>query len=164
MEHRRKAYFEIELSADCAMFGIGGWHRDLHRPTPGSAMNFMIGLISPNIDHDRRQPCSTCSKSRSGSKLCDHAYQLSTASGGLYGNGKTNSNPRGPLKVGDRVGVLVDLAKSNDNDEPNVVFFVNGVEYGCFCRAEGPLVFGVRLMWEGQAVTIMQDAQDPNDK
>ena len=74
--------------------------------------------------------------------------------------------------MGDRVGVRVDLGTAQEEagqqqhpEQPDgsVVFFVNGVEHGGFrsLNTRGPLVLGVRMLWEGQAATIVQEPEDP---
>ena len=137
----------------------------------------MIGAVRPDVDHNSPHQDS------------DDAYFLYTYSGGLYGNGKSRSGGRGvgTIKVGDRIGVLVDLGssaaaplpcsgrssqqsgscsrarKSSAMDTSSVRFFVNGKEYGPGFRGgvTGPLVLGVQMDEEGQMVSLMHSAKPP---
>jgi hypothetical protein len=138
----------------------------------------MIGAVRPDVDHNGPHQDS------------DDAYFLYTYSGGLYGNGKNRSDGRavGTIKVGDRIGVLVDLGssaaalprssgrtsqqpgscsrarnKSSAMDTSSVRFFVNGKEFGPGFRGgvTGPLVLGVQMDEEGQMVSLMHSAKPP---
>merc|ERR1711865_217320 len=85
------------------------------------------------------------------------------ADNGLYGNGKYSADAQGQLKVGDRVGVFVDLDGGEGGDGGSVRFFVNGSEYGPGFKSgvKGPVVLGVQLYGIGQVVTLLPDAQKP---
>jgi len=79
------------------------------------------------------------------------------------GNGKRHDDKQGKLKVGDRVGVLVDLDGGEGGDGGSIRFFVNGSEYGSGFKSGvvGPVVLGVELSVKGQVVTLLPDAQKP---
>ena len=79
------------------------------------------------------------------------------------GNGKRSDDKQGKLKVGGRVGVLVDLDGGEGGDGGSVRFFVNGSEYGPGFKSgvKGPVVLGVELYYAGQIVTLLPDAQKP---
>jgi hypothetical protein len=135
----------------------------------------MIGAVRPGLDHETPHQDS------------DGAYFLYTYSGSLYGNGKNRSDGQGvgTIKVGDRIGVLVDLGssavpprssqpghgrsgsspppKKSATDASSVRFFVNGKEYGPGFRGgvTGPLVLGVQMDEEGQMVSLVQSAKTP---
>ena len=110
-------------------------------------MQFYAGL-----DHDEHQDSST-----------NNAWYLRADNGGLYGNGKCNDDAQGRLKVGDRVGVLVDLDGGEGGEGGSVRFFVNGSEYGPGYKSgvKGPVVLAVEVYYEGQVVTLflLPDAQ-----
>ena len=98
----REGYFEVELTADSA----------------DKNMAFNVGMVKTGLDHETYQHNS------------NDAWYLSAYYGGLCGNGKDNADYQGKLKVGDRVGVLVDLDGGEGGDGGSVRFFVNGSEYG----------------------------------
>ena len=91
------------------------------------------------------------------------AWYLDAYDGGLCGNGKEGDDAQGQLKVGDRVGVFVDLDGGEGGDGGSVRFFVNGSEYGPGFKSgvKGPVVLGVECYQREQAVTILPDAQKP---
>jgi hypothetical protein len=116
----------------------------------------------------------------SGHAGTNHAFYLGAYEGALWGNGLRGSHCQGALKVGDRVGVLVQLGKraedlpvwkkgekrkktKSDDVEGEVRFFVNGSEYGPGFRGlvQGPLVLGVEMGSTGQAVRLLPFAKEP---
>ena len=142
------AYWEVELAS-----GKGG-------------MFFYVGAVNPRaLDHKRGQ--------------VSRGFFLYMQSGTLYGKGISGGgNQQGlqPIKVGDKVGVLVDLrgsAKTNDSvtagsgavaeSGSTVRFFVNGQEHGPgFSRkVSGPLALGVVMGNVGQAVCLVPDVVPP---
>jgi len=78
------------------------------------------------------------------------------------GNGKYSADAQGQLKVGDRVGVFVDLDGGEGGDGGSVRFFVNGSEYGPGYKSgvKGPVVLGVELFGP-KVVTLLPNAQKP---
>jgi hypothetical protein len=70
---------------------------------------------------------------------------------------------QGKLKVGDRVGVLVDLEEKEGRQGGSIQFFVNGAKFGSGFESgvTGPLVLGVEMEFIGQKVTLLPDAQRP---
>jgi hypothetical protein len=83
--------------------------------------------------------------------------------GRYYSGGGGIVDHQGKLKVGDRVGVLVDLKKKEGRQGGSITFFVNGTKFGSSFESgvTGPLVLGVRIYTEGQKVTLLPDAQRP---
>ena len=78
----REGYFEVELTADYE----------------GGDMGLMVGIVkNSGLDHETSH------------RYANNAWYLYAGSGSLYGNGKYSDDKQGVLKVGDRVGVLVDL-------------------------------------------------------
>ena len=132
----REGYFEVELTADGGRSNMGG---------------FKIGIVKTGLDHETRQITS------------NNVWYLSAYSGGLFGNGKHNDDEQGKLKVGDRVGVLVDLDGGEGGDGGSVRFFVNGSEYGPGFKSGvvGPVVLGVELFFINQKVTLLPEAEKP---
>ena len=92
-----------------------------------------------------------------------NAWYLHAETGGLWGNGKKFTDQQGKLKVGDRVGVLVDLDGGEGGDGGSVRFFVNGSEYGPGFKSGvvGPVVLGVELYSINQKLTLLPDAEKP---
>ena len=88
------------------------------------------------------------------------SWYLAAEVGSLMGNGKNHDDKQGGLKIGDRVGVLVDL---DGGEGGSVRFFVNGSEYGSGFKSGvvGPVVLGVALGIKSQVVTLLPDAQNP---
>jgi hypothetical protein len=130
----KTGYFEVELTQGCA-FG-----------------RFHVGMFRPGLDH-----------SGSGYRAGD-AWVLRTSNGSCcdYSDGPVGDRPGG-LKVGDRVGVLVDLEEKGGRQGGSIRFFVNGVQFGPGFEkgVTGPLVPGVRMYFAGQKVTLLPDAQRP---
>ena len=133
----REGYFEVELTKDGAR----------------NDMAFMVGMVKTGLDHETDH------------FYTNNAWYLSAYDGGLYGNGKLRDYQQGELKVGDRVGVLVDLDGGEGGDGGSVRFFVNGSEYGPGFKSGvvGPVVLGVELHFINQKLTILPDAEKPAD-
>ena len=78
----------------------------------------------------------------------------------LWGNGKTFSDKQGSgsIKVGDRVGVLIDT-----EGEGRVLFFKNGEQFGpgFVGGVSGRLVLGVQMYAKGCQCTLLPDAEEP---
>ena len=131
----REGYFEVELTAD----------------RENEDMEIMVGIVNTGLDHDTDHYSS------------NNAWYLRAGSGSLFGNGKSGDDEQGELKVGDKVGVLVDLDGGEGGDGGSVRFFVNGSEYGSGFKSgvTGPVVLGVELYAQGQIVTLLPDAQKP---
>ena len=133
----RSGYFEVQLTADSA----------------SGSMQFFVGIMKTGLDHE------------AGHYNFNSAWYLYAYSGGLFGNGKRRDDKQGKLKVGDRVGVLVDLDGGEGGDGGSVRFFVNGSEYGPGFKSgvRGPVVLGIELLLAGQVVTVLPDAQKPDE-
>ena len=132
----REGYFEVELTKDGAYDDMSG---------------IMVGMVKTGLDHDTYHDET------------NNAWYLYAGSGGLAGNGKNGRDEQGKLKVGDRVGVLVDLDGGEGGDGGSVRFFVNGLEYGSGFKSGvvGPVVLGVELHYLSQQVTLLPDAEKP---
>ena len=131
----REGYFEVELTAD----------------SKDEDMVFFVGIVNSGLDHDTTH-CSS-----------NNAWYLAADNGSLNGNGKEDDDIQGKIKIGDRVGVLVDLDGGEGGDGGSVRFFVNGSEYGPGFKSgvTGPVVLGVEIFAQGQVVTLLPDAQKP---
>ena len=130
----RERYFEAALTADGAL----------------KDMEFNVGVVKTGLNHESKHSNS------------NNAWFLWAYNGGLYGNGKSQDDAQGELKVGDRVGVLVDL-DGEGGDGGSVRFFVNGSEYGPGFKSGvvGPVVLGVEFCNKSQKVTLLPDAEKP---
>ena len=131
----REGFFTVQLAADAA----------------NGRMIFMVGMVKKGLDHETKHFDS------------NNAWYLYARNGGLFGNGKGNSDKQGQLKVGDRVGVLVDLDGGEGGDGGSVRFFVNGSEYGSGFKSGvvGNVVLGVELYDKYQKLTLLPDAEKP---
>ena len=112
----------------------------------------MVGMVKTGLDHETMH--------------CDsnNAWFLDAFDGRRCGNGKSyGDDVQGKLKVGDRVGVLVDLDGGEGGDGGSVRFFVNGSEYGPGFKSGvvGPVVLGVELFFINQKLTLLPDAERP---
>merc|ERR1711865_1295477 len=118
----------------------------------------MVGIVKTGLDHETHQHNSSMTTHT------NNAWYLYAHDGGLVGNGKNWSDQQGKLKVGDRVGVLVDLDGGEGGDGGSVRFFVNGSEYGPGFKSgvTGPVVLGVQLnnlfRQRLSTVTLLPDA------
>ena len=127
--------------------GVAWWEVKI---TKSQDMGIMVGAVRPGLDHNTKHRDS------------DNAYYLWVGDGSLWGNGKSQSDKQGKLKVGDRVGVLVRIAAAGGNaNENSVLFYVNVEKYGPGFKGavvKGPLVLGVQLADSGDSVTIVDSA------
>ena len=112
-----------------------------------------VGMFWPGLDHSKNYGC------RAGD-----GWVLRTSTGSYcdYTRG-TVGDRLGWLKVGDRVGVLVDLEEKEGREGGSILFFVNGVKFGSGFTSgmAGPLVLGVEMLCADQKVTLLPDAQRP---
>ena len=80
--------------------------------------------------------------------------------GSLWGNSKEGNDMQGmgSIKVGDRVGVLIDT-----EGEGRVLFFKNGQQFGpgFVGDVSGRLVLGVQTYWRECQCTLLPDAEEP---
>jgi hypothetical protein len=132
----RTGYFEVELTQD------GDYE----------CMDFHVGMFRPGLDH------SAVAYGPGSS------WVLCADNGGRGRYGGPAFDCQGRLKVGDRVGVLVDLEEKEGRQGGSITFFVNGVKFGSGFESgvTGPLMLGVTLLPdEGQKVTLLPDAQRP---
>jgi hypothetical protein len=107
-----------------------------------------IGISRPNLDPTGSYLSSTSS----------NGWFIHTSIGGLWGNGKLNSDEAGSCKQGDRVGMLLDL------DNGSLRFFKNGVEHGPGYPAgsmTGPVVAAVQMFYEFASVRVLPNAEAP---
>ena len=111
----------------------------------------MVGIVKTGLDHETKHYHG------------NNAWYLNASNGSLWGNGRGGDDEQGRLKVGDRVGVLVDLDGGEGGDGGSVRFFVNGSEYGPGFKSGvvGPVVLGVELGYESQKLTLLPDAERP---
>ena len=132
---RKTFYFELRIDS-----GSGGSDGDLR--------GFYIGAVRQGIDHNGNHAKS------------NGAWYMHMYGGNLYGNGKeqSDSQGKGSIEVGDRVGVLIDT-----EGDGRVVFFKNGKKFGPGFRGgvKGKLLLGVQTRWEGQQCTLLPDATVP---
>ena len=109
---------------------------------------FFIGAVRQGVDHNKTHFTS------------NDAWYLNMGYGSLYGNGKRGSDEQGDdtIKVGDRVGVLIDT-----EGEGRVLFFKNSQQYGpgFVGGVSGRLVLGVQTLQKGCQVTLLPDAEEP---
>jgi len=164
------SYWEIELTSDASGSESTKGH-----------MFFMIGAVDPDLDLE----CGHAGDAPTKRKGNGQAYYLHAHDGSLWGQGARGSHAAGALKVGDRVGVLVQainptvayntLQDWGGGTERNTLkskrrgrvrFFVNGVEHGPGFSGDivGPLVLGVEMGSAGQAVTLVPFAHQPSQR
>ena len=129
-------YFELRIDSG------GGSDGDLR--------DFLIGAVRQGIDHNEDHYDS------------NDAWYLNMIYGSLFGNGKMNSDEqgRGSIKVGDRVGVLIDT-----EGDGRVVFFKNGKKFGPGFSGgvKGKLLLGVQTYFTGCQVTLLPGATVPTE-
>ena len=132
----KTGYFEVELTEDSSEEHI----------------NFYVGMYRPGLDHN------SCTDYGQGD-----GWLLCACDGGVYEYGGDVDDEQGELKVGDRVGVLVDLEEKEGRQGGSIQFFVNGAKFGSGFESgvAGPLVLGVEMSSKGQKVTLLPDAQMP---
>ena len=120
-------YFEVEIVGD-------------------EVNSLLVGVVSAGIGTEER---SGKNFAFSGEK---RAWLMYMYSGSLYGNGKQVSDYAGPLRKGDRLGVLV------DHDEGSVGFLVNGKQHGPGWgkgSLSGPVVPAVQMCGAGHSVRLV---------
>ena len=107
--------------------------------------SFMVGAVRPGLDHDKKHFDT------------NDAYHIYGVSGGLFGNGKYNSDRQGKFAKGDRIGVLLDLdagwLRYYRNDKRYGPGFTEGVT--------GPLVRAAQFYNTGNKVTVLPGAVAP---
>jgi hypothetical protein len=124
-----KHYWEVELLSE----GMG---------------SIFIGISRPNLDPTGRYFGSASPE----------GWFIAANSGTLWGNGKFNTDPAGPYKQGDRVGMLLDLNKDS------LRFFKNGVQHGPGYPAgsvTGPVVAAVQMGNTDNSVRLLPNAEAP---
>jgi hypothetical protein len=135
----KAGYFEVELTED----------------EDSEEMFFYVGMFRPNLDHENKVYGQ------------GDGWVLDAKPGGFYNLNADDGviDEQGKLKVGDRVGVLVDLEEKEGRQGGSIRFFVNGVQFGSGFESgmTGPLVLGVLMCEQGQKVTLLPDAQRPAD-
>ena len=111
---------------------------------------FFIGAVRQGVDHNKDHTQT------------DDAWYLGMGTGNLWGNGKMGSDKQGEgsIKVGDRVGVLIDT-----EGDGRVVFFKNGKKFGPGFSGgvKGKLLLGVQTKYKGQKCTLLPDATVPTE-
>jgi hypothetical protein len=126
-----KHYWEVELLSE-------------------SLNSILIGISRPNLD-----PAGEYFESE-----CSDGWFIHAANGSLNGNGKANDDQAGGYKLGDRVGVLLDL------DNGSLRFFKNGVQNGPGYLAgsvTGPVVAAAQMWLQMQSVRLLPNAEAPAD-
>jgi hypothetical protein len=106
----------------------------------------MVGVARPSLD--------VSTYHHSG----NDAYLMYASGGGLYGNGKSNSDAAGAFAQGDRMGVLLNL------DNGSLLFFKNGQKHGPGFGAgsvRGPVVLMAELYGTGISVKLLTSAARP---
>ena len=99
-----RAYFELRIDSG-EHFAMSG----------GGLGSFFIGAVREGLDHEKEHYTNFGTS--------NNAWCLTMGSGYLWGNGERGSDKqgKGTIKVGDRVGVLIDT-----EGEGRVLFFKNG--------------------------------------
>jgi hypothetical protein len=136
------------VTADVEVGGADGvktgfFEVELTQDRGGGNMYFEMGAFRPDVQ--------------------DH-WLLDAGTGGRYQKGdRAVVDKQGKLKVGDRVGVLVDLEEKEVQEGGSIQFFVNGSKFGSGFESgvTGPLVLGVDMFSRGQKVTLLPDGQRP---
>jgi hypothetical protein len=111
-------------------------------------MGINIGISRPNLD-----PVAYYWE-----RECTDAWFMYAKSGSLYGNGKGGDDRAGGYKLGDRVGVLLDL------DNGSLRFFKNGIQHGPGYAAGsvmGPVVAAVQMLAKDASVRLLPNAKAP---
>jgi hypothetical protein len=124
-----KHYWEVELLSE-------------------SVFNIFIGISRPNLDPTGEYISSECTDS----------WFIYAKSGTLCGNGKCGDDRAGGYKLGDRVGVLLDL------DNGSLRFFKNGIQHGSGYAAgsvTGPVVAAVQMHNKDASVRLLPNAEAP---
>jgi hypothetical protein len=136
-------------------------------------MAFFIGVMAPgwNGDHDVGLP-PMCALTARINALAN-VGEFFNVGAEDYGDGPMQAaydSSQGEVKVGDRVGMLVELAGGEGGDESSVRIFVNGCEYGHGFGPEmngygrgqvRPIVLGVYTHYKGTKVRLLPEAKKP---
>jgi hypothetical protein len=125
-------YWEVELEPRLGIFGIFS----------------MIGISRPNFDPTGEYFDSDCTD----------GWFIYAYNGSLCGNGKQFGDAAGVYKLGDRVGVLLDL------ENGSLRFFKNGVQHGPGYPAgsvTGPVVAAVQMRYHDESVRLLPNAEAP---
>jgi hypothetical protein len=163
---------------------MGGTMATQSREDTGTRLDaFMIGAYREGLDHDL--------ETRNWGSYAKHygassAWVVNLQNGGLYGGEGTlqDREPKckqekctchgekeraeqgeGTIKVGDEVGVLIDMT----GDSRRILFFKNGELYGPGFQDSSNreldlperLLFGVQMRYKGQRCTLQPDATPP---
>jgi hypothetical protein len=109
-----------------------------------------VGISRPNLNPAGRY----------NERNCTDGWFMYTFNGCLWGNGKdhTDADDAGPYKLGDRVGVLLDL------NIGSLRFFKNGVQHGTGYAAgsvTGPVVAAMQMSYRGSSVRLLPNAEAP---
>jgi hypothetical protein len=116
----------------------------------GFVGNIFIGISRPNLNPVGEYVGSDCTD----------GWFIRAYNGALCGNGKAESDDAGNYKLGDRVGVLLDL---NDG---SLRFFKNGIQHGPGYAAgsvTGPVVVTVQMFNEDTSVRLLPNAEAPGN-
>ena len=111
-----------------------------------SSMHWFVGVSKPDLDRET---------SHYGG---NEAWYLIGDSGGLYGNGKSNSDyvGAGKIAVGDKVGMLLDLTAGT------LMFYLNGDVFGPgHSGVKGPVVRTVAMYKAGTEFSLDVTATRP---
>jgi hypothetical protein len=113
-------------------------------------LDVFIGISRPNLD-----PAEEYYHRR-----CTDGWFICTYNGSLCGNGKDMycNDRAGKIKLGDRVGVLLDL------DNGSLRFFKNGVQHGPGYAAgsvTGPVVAAVQMYDKDSILRLLPNAEAP---
>ena len=134
---RKTFYFELRIDSG---------------DSDGDLSSFYIGAVRQGIEHNKDHAV----------KRSNDAWYLNVSDGSLCGNGKRDSDKQsfGSIKVGDRVGVLIDT-----EGDGRVVFFKNGKKFGPGFSGgvKGKLLLGVQTYGTGQQCTLLPDATVPTE-
>jgi hypothetical protein len=133
---------DVEVDSDSG----GGWYCEVVLESGASSNGYMggfhVGAVRPGLDHDTYH------------KWGNDAWFMEMCDGSLWGNGESNSNKKGGLKVGDRIGVAV--------QDGTVAFYVNGKEYNRHPRkVTGTVVFGVQMNGNGSKCRLITNPTLP---
>jgi hypothetical protein len=111
----------------------------------GDMMCLYVGIARPGLD-------TADGKSYHGRK-CKDGWFMSAGIGTLCGNGKNNDDRVGGFKVGDRIGLLLNL------DNHSLLFFKNGEKHGPGYGAgsvTGPVVLAMQMLSSGTGSVMGQ--------
>jgi hypothetical protein len=111
----------------------------------GEGCELFAGAVRPGLDHQKHHFNT------------NDAYYIAGFSGGLWGNGKSNTDRQGGFATGDRVGVLLDL------DAGWMRLYRNGKRCGPGYTegVTGPLVRAAEFYCKGDKATALPAAVAP---